>query len=73
MPLYEYDCLGCGTRFEALVYGSQRARCPSCDGVRLGKRLSAFAVGSGQPDPAPAGRACGACGDPRGPGACRSD
>ena len=76
MPLYEYRCEGCGTRFEALIQGSQKAACTSCGGKKLEKLLSTFAVsagGSSSPAPAPAMGGCGTCGDPRGPGSCRSD
>ena len=41
MPIYEYLCAGCGHAFEALVYGSERPRCPECEGVELEKQLSA--------------------------------
>jgi putative FmdB family regulatory protein len=46
MPLYELECLDCGTRFEALVRGSSQARCPSCDGSNLEQLLSTFGVNS---------------------------
>lgn len=69
MPIYEYLCAGCGHAFEALVYGSERPRCPACEGTRLEKQLSTFAAPSGgETRPEPGG--CGTCGDPRGPGAC---
>lgn len=70
MPIYEYVCAGCGHAFEALVYGSERARCPECEGTELEKQLSTFAArGESRPELAPPG-SCGTCGDPRGPGAC---
>jgi putative FmdB family regulatory protein len=69
MPLFDYACRDCGHRFEALVQGRRRPSCPECDGRRLDKQLSAFAVGSGARDVAPPA-GCGTCGDPRGPGAC---
>jgi len=69
MPIYEYICAGCGHAFEALVYGSERPRCPACEGEELEKQFSAFAAhGESRPETAPP--ACGTCGDPRGPGAC---
>lgn len=68
MPIYEYVCGRCRHAFEALVYGSERARCPECTSDELEKQLSTFAArGAAVPDPAPG---CGTCGDPRGPGAC---
>jgi len=44
MPLYEYRCLNCSKRFEALVYGSEKPVCPKCQGAKLEKLYSAFAV-----------------------------
>jgi putative FmdB family regulatory protein len=72
MPLFEYECLGCGKRFEYLTREGDAAACPACHGIDLQKQLSVFAVGAnggGKSAPAAAGP-CGACGDPRGPGAC---
>jgi putative FmdB family regulatory protein len=76
MPIFEYICKECGHRFEALVMGSKKAACPSCQGAKLEQQLSVFAAGSskspsslhdsGRPAPSP----CGSCGDPRGPGSC---
>ncbi len=69
MPLFDYVCDGCGHAFEALVSPERKPACPACDGVRLTKELSRFAVAAAtttgsQP-------ACGTCGDPRGAGACQ--
>lgn len=70
MPIYEYVCAGCGHAFEALVYGSDRPRCPECEGEELEKQFSSFAAhGAMRPELSPPG-SCGTCGDPRGPGAC---
>ena len=44
MPVYEYVCSTCQHAFEALVYGSERARCPECDGEELEKQLSTFSA-----------------------------
>jgi putative FmdB family regulatory protein len=72
MPLYEYECRDCGTRFEYLTRPGQAPRCPSCASTGLQKQLSVFAVGAGDGQkatglpPSP----CGVCGDPRGPGSC---
>ena len=48
MPLFEYTCRECGTRFEALVVGARRAACPNCGSDHLEKMYSTFASqGSG--------------------------
>jgi putative FmdB family regulatory protein len=51
MPIYEYECRGCGRRFEYLVRPSAAAAdnspaCPSCHSQDLEKLLSSFAVSS---------------------------
>ena len=84
MPLFEYECRGCGHHFEYLTRDGRSPACPSCDSGDLQKLLSVFAVGATTGDGP--GRAkvlrhdgqsardavgpCGACGDPRGPGSC---
>ncbi|HEX6883150.1 MAG TPA: zinc ribbon domain-containing protein [Planctomycetota bacterium] len=70
MPIYEYACSACGHEFEALVYGSERPRCPACAEERLEKRFSTFAAPGDARAEAPGPGSCGTCGDPRGPGAC---
>jgi putative FmdB family regulatory protein len=72
MPILEYVCEECTHQFETIVLGSQTPKCPSCNSAQLERRLSVFAVGGQSANFAarePFG-ACGACGDPRGPGAC---
>ena len=46
MPLYEYDCLKCGQRFEVLVRGPQTIACPSCGNEGVERVISSFAVSS---------------------------
>ena len=46
MPLYEFECRGCGSRFEKLVRGSETPTCPSCNSSELERLLSMFAVNS---------------------------
>jgi putative FmdB family regulatory protein len=73
MPLYEYACATCDHRFESLVRGDRAPECPSCHGTALEKQLSVFAAHAGGGAVAsrdPMAGTCGACGDPRGPGAC---
>ena len=74
MPIFEYICKECGNHFEAIVTGSRKAHCPTCDSSKLEQQLSSFAVGSvkGKGDfaksagSARSGGGCGHCGDPRG-------
>ena len=73
MPIFEYDCKGCGVAFEQLVQGAGEPACPSCASTELEKKLSSFAVSAGaMADRVPAGP-CGTCGDPRGAGAGAMD
>ena len=44
MPIYEYECRGCGHRFEAIVRSNESPACPSCQGVDLERLISMFAV-----------------------------
>ncbi|MFN7981635.1 MAG: zinc ribbon domain-containing protein [Vicinamibacterales bacterium] len=73
MPLFEYACRSCGTTFEFLTRADRTPECPSCNGKELEKQQSVFAVSAGASRGSFATQApgpCGACGDPRGPGAC---
>jgi putative FmdB family regulatory protein len=70
MPIFEYVCKSCSHPFEALVYGDQQAECPKCHGQKLTPQLSIFAVAAKASSASSAPDGCGACGDPRGPGAC---
>jgi putative FmdB family regulatory protein len=71
MPIYEYRCEDCGTRFEKLVRGGTEVECPQCGQKRLKQELSTFAAHassgakpSGQPPMCPSGGPCnpGMCG-----------
>ncbi|RPI51168.1 MAG: zinc ribbon domain-containing protein [Acidobacteria bacterium] len=46
MPIYEYECRGCGHRFEFLLLPSTVPVCPSCNGNDLERAISLFAVSS---------------------------
>ncbi|OFW13282.1 MAG: FmdB family transcriptional regulator [Acidobacteria bacterium RIFCSPLOWO2_12_FULL_67_14] len=70
MPLYEYACKTCATRFEVLVRTGETPECPSCHGTTLERRFSVFAAHTGGAPKAAVPGPCGSCGDPRGPGAC---
>jgi len=71
MPLFEYECTGCGNKFELLVRGSEQPRCPACGGERVEKCLSVFAVSvkSASTAPASAGT-CATCPHASDPAGC---
>jgi putative FmdB family regulatory protein len=48
MPIYEYECRGCGHQFEFLLLPTNTAppACPSCQGQDLERVISSFAVSS---------------------------
>jgi len=46
MPIYEYECRGCGQQFELLVLKGTVAACPECQSQDLEQLLSGFAVSS---------------------------
>jgi putative FmdB family regulatory protein len=61
MPIFEYDCLECGERFEFLVQrADEKPTCPRCGADRIEKAFSVFASRSGSD-------AVGPCGAPPGP------
>ena len=74
MPIYEYTCGSCQTKFEQLVRSmgdEQKPACPECGSTKTAKALSVFAVraegakgAEAQPSPM-----CGRCGGP--PGSCQ--
>ena len=72
MPVYEYVCRQCAHPFEELVFtGDAPPTCPACQAPDAERALSVVAVGRAETGaPARAMGPCGACGDPRGPGAC---
>lgn len=72
MPIFEYICKECNRQFEALVFGAEKAECPSCHSKKLEPQLSVFAVStkSSSGSSMSAHGPCASCGDPRGPGAC---
>lgn len=69
MPIYEYACQDCATRFETLVRNGTQPECPRCHSNQLEKQLSVFATSS-TAEPAAAVGPCGTCGNPGGPGSC---
>jgi putative FmdB family regulatory protein len=52
MPIYEYRCEDCGTKFEKLVRRStetSEVECPSCGKSHLKQELSTFAAHAAGP------------------------
>jgi len=47
MPIYEYSCEDCGTKFEKLVRGNMEVLCPSCGESHLKQEHSTFAAHAG--------------------------
>ncbi len=78
MPIREYQCTSCDTRFEQIELSSKppKAVCPSCGGAKVEKLFSAFAVGSDAGGSARMAAAesgpCGSCGAAQ-RGACGMD
>jgi len=62
MPMYEYDCPRCGTRFEELIVrraDERDVRCPDCGSAQVTRALSTFAVaGAGAHATRAAGGGC---------------
>lgn len=72
MPIFEYRCDDCGTKFEKLVRRTgEEVVCPSCGEQHLKQQLSTFAAhahgGSKQDSPAMPSCPGGMC---RNPGMC---
>jgi putative FmdB family regulatory protein len=66
VPLYEYECRTCETRFERLttLAGADAHACPSCGDADVRRLLSVIAGGTGfaqAPAPTCGGGACGNC------------
>jgi putative FmdB family regulatory protein len=57
MPIYEYRCRECDTRFDALVRGEGIVTCPHCGSSSLNRLFSIPFVLSGQTSQ-PAGQTC---------------
>lgn len=45
MPIFEYVCQKCHHRFEHLVLGPQRPKCPACASGKLERQVEAFTQG----------------------------
>jgi putative FmdB family regulatory protein len=44
MPIFEYKCEDCGTKFEKLVRNGASVECPSCGQDHLHQEYSTFAA-----------------------------
>jgi putative FmdB family regulatory protein len=67
MPIFEYQCRACGTRFEKIVSSAATVVvCKNCESTQVEKVLSTFAVSgrSRQVFSSETGP-CGVCGAPR--------
>jgi putative FmdB family regulatory protein len=66
MPIFEYRCRECGTKFERIVGSSETVvTCKNCESRQVDQLLSVFAVArsSGSNESFESGP-CGACGAP---------
>ncbi len=64
MPLYEYKCTECDTRFDALRSISDAdtlIACPKCGSEKTGRMISLFSAIGDQGVIAGAGSSCGSC------------
>lgn len=72
MPIYEYKCQDCGTKFEKLVRrsGGDELECPSCGQKHLEQELSTFAAHAGGSSHASEAPVCPSGGRCSNPGMC---
>lgn len=73
MPIYEYLCEECGTKFEKLVRRASDApeiECPSCGRKRLKQEYSRFAAHAGPSSKSAEGPMCPGGGPCSNPGMC---
>lgn len=51
MPIYEYECIDCGERFEKLIRNVEKPpeiTCPSCESLDVQRLISQVAVHGGE-------------------------
>ncbi len=67
MPIFEYQCRACGSKFEKIVSSSAaETACKDCGSAQVDKLLSVFALAGVSRSPhLPETGPCGACGAPR--------
>ncbi|HEY2461911.1 MAG TPA: FmdB family zinc ribbon protein [Candidatus Acidoferrum sp.] len=62
MPIYEYVCDDCSTRFEKIVLNRQQEiTCPKCAGKKNSIQLSVFSHANGSSNPGPSSTSGGGC------------
>lgn len=62
MPIYEYVCNECDTRFEKIVINKQQEiACPRCASKRATLQLSVFAAANGSSASGPSSSGGGSC------------
>ncbi len=66
MPIFEYRCRDCGTKFERIVSSSTvKVTCKNCESKQVEQLLSVFAVaGTSHSNESFESGPCGACGAP---------
>jgi len=63
VPMYEYECRECGSRFEKLVFRQgEKVACLQCGSSDLNQLLSVFAVAGGTETASIEPGPCGSCG-----------
>jgi putative FmdB family regulatory protein len=75
MPIYEYKCTKCGTRFEELLsrQASTHVPCPQCGSAKTDKLVSAAGIlssGTKAADSCPSASGCAAAGSSGCGGSC---
>lgn len=45
MPIFEYVCKKCNHRFESIVLGQKKPKCPQCASGKLERQVEAFVQG----------------------------
>jgi len=65
MPIFEYQCQGCGCQFEKLVFGGETPACPDCESTKVCKLMSTCGFVSkgagGQTESSSSSSSCGGC------------
>ena len=76
MPIYEYVCKKCQTKFDHLARtmsasdGGDKVKCPQCESTQTARALSVFAVGAEGSSKSESAPSCGRCGGA--PGSCQA-